>query len=297
MIKNKIKLLLTVLILTFLFSFSARNQIFAEEKTSFLLSPPTTSLTVMPGQKGTTSIKVINQSVEPIFFEAQVQDFIVEGINGSPSLVTNNSQKFSAQSWISISPKNFTIGKQQNLILNLDIYVPKNAEPGGHYAAILIKPKNNSAYEGARVETRLGSLLYLSVSGNIIENLKAEILSQKFYEYGPIDATLKIKNLGNLHTMPFGKITISDIFGRVVEVKEIPANNIFPESERDFKELLGTKLMIGRYKVSFEGNYGEGKKVSAQTYFWVIPWRIISSLLVLILLVLIILLLRRRKIL
>jgi len=271
--RKSLKLLFSILFLISL-NLIFKTQVIAQT-ISFSVSPPTTSLSLMPGERVSTLVTVVNQGQDPVFFEASAEDFIVEGTNGSISLVPESSQKFSAASWISISPKNFKIEKNTKMRLNVYIFVPPNAAPGGHYAAILLKPKNNSLSQETSVETRLGSLLYLSVSGEIIENLNAEILNQKFYEYGPAETTIKIKNLGNIHVKPFGKIILSDIFGRIIEANEIPTNNIFPESERDYKELLGTKLMMGRYKVSFEGTYGNGKNLRAEKTFWVLPWKLL----------------------
>lgn len=52
------------------------------------------------------------------------------------------------------------------------------------------------------------------------------------------------------------------------------ANNVLPNSQRNFKSTWEEKFGFGRYTAVAEVTFGDnGALVTAQTTFWVIPWK------------------------
>lgn len=255
-----------------------------ESLRTFTIVPPTVSQTLDPGGRAEGVMKVINDSNNPLTFTASIHDFIVDNTVGTPNLLPPNtlSKKFSAAAWLGVTPNTFTILPHQKQTLNYYLQVPADARPGGHYAAVVFSPATTMGVKGtgASVETKLGTLFYISVNGPIKEqSLIAKFLANAFQEYSPVTIFTQIRNSGDLHIRPTGKIELTDVLGRTVETQSLSEFNIYPGAARDFENLFGKdKPMFGRYQVSFLAAYGKNNNLPllATLYFWVIPWKLIT---------------------
>jgi len=266
------------------------------------ISPPTADFSLNPGAYAEGTIKIINDDSEAISFEASFQDFIVDNPLGIPSFQINNtSERYSASSWLEVSPSSFVIPPQTHQTVNYYIHVPSTARPGGHYAGLIFSPQNSSSLSnsGASVNTNIAALLSVSVNGETTE--KANVISitgDKFSEFGPVRITTTIQNLGDLHIKPQGRVSLINMLGSSIEAKNLPENNIFPEASRNFEVSLGNKFMLGRYKASFLGSYGKNNNnpLTSEFYFWVFPWRaFILAVLMLLAAILSAIYLKRRR--
>ena len=277
---------------------------YAQQARVISIVPPTVQEVLDPAGKAEGTMKVLNDSDQPITFKANVQDYIVQDTQGTPVLLPPNTlgDKYAASAWIGITPDTFTIPAHDKQSLNYFIQTPKGARPGGHYAAIVFSPVNTNglvAGSGATIDTEVGTLFYITINGPITENAQVtSMAAHPFQEYGPVTINAQIKNLGDLHIKPLGYISIYNTIGTKVETLNLPANNIFPGAARDYTAKFDNGFLIGRYKAVLLASYGiNGNLPLAQTiYFWVFPWKI-ASLIVLILIALILagILYRRRK--
>jgi hypothetical protein len=169
--------------------------------------------------------------------------------------------------------------------INYYIQIPSYAKPGGHYAAIVYTPlvKNTGNATGGTVNTQIGSLFYLTVKGPI--NEKAEVskfFTNLLHEYGPIDIATQVKNMGDLHIMPKGKVNVTGLFFN--QTQDLPDHNVFPGAARDFSNKFGSWLMLGPYKANLTASYGQDNNLPlvASLTFWVFPWRLVIVIILLI---------------
>src|SRR3989344_1382574 len=179
------------------------------------ISPPSVQKGVNPGDVVTGSVKVINDSNEPLTFTTSVLDYVVLNNSGIPSLITegNVSNKYAASSWVQTSPSVFTVNPQQRQDVFYTLTVPTNARPGGHYTALVFTPQESIKAQGtgAQVKTQIGTLFYISVSGPITQQANITRFSAPFFsEYGPVTVETQITNRGDLHIRPGGSITVTD---------------------------------------------------------------------------------------
>ncbi len=248
---------------------------------TFTIVPPTVAHTLDAGRNAEGTMKVINDSSTTLSFTATINDFVVNDNNGTPSLLAPNilSKKFGASSWIAVYPQNFTIPPHEKQLLNYYVQVPPNARPGGHYAAVVFTPSNSIGVNGtgASVETKAGSLFYISVNGLVNEySIVSKFFANRFQEYGPVKIETSIKNRGDLHIKPIGTITITDLLGIKIETQNLAERNIFPDTTRDYNNQFGQKIMIGRFKASLLASYGvkDNLPLMSTVYFWVFPWKL-----------------------
>ncbi|MDO8335473.1 MAG: hypothetical protein Q7T74_01670 [Candidatus Saccharibacteria bacterium] len=278
--------------------------LFAQEARSITIVPPGAEFRVDPGGKTEGILKVVNSSNTPLTFKAQIKDFIVDDTVGTPHILPDNtlSKKYSASAWIAVSPDTFTIEPGKTQQVNYYLQVPSDARPGGHYAAVVYQPQEVIGVRGtgAGVETHLGTLFYVRVNGDIVENATVTKFSPEnaFSEYGPVKINTQIANYSDSHIRPIGIVVVKNLLGQTIFSGALDEHNIFPEASRDFTTEVGDKLMFGPYTAELRANYGTNNNLTlfASTTFFVLPWKIAGiALLGIIAIVLLIIFLRRRK--
>lgn len=261
------------------------KMLFAQETTrTITIVPPANEFKVDPGTKNEGTLKVINNGTTPLTFKALIKDFVVEDSVGTPHILPDNtlSQKYSASTWIAVSPDTFTIPAGKTQKINYYLQVPSTARPGGHYAAIVYEPQETLGVQGTGtgVETHIGTLFYVRVNGNIVENATVKKFepSSKLAEYGPITINTQIINYSDSHIRPNGTISVKNLFGQVVYTQPLEEHNIFPEATRDFTNTIGKKLMFGPYTAELKANYGTANNLTlfASAAFFVLPWKIVA---------------------
>jgi len=260
------------------------KQVSAENVRSFTISPPTLNLTLKPGRKTEKSIKITNQSEETQEFTVTTVDFIVTDKSGTPELLpvgTLRDNKYAASHWVMASPDYLTVPPGKSATTTLYIQVPADARPGGRYVAVAFHPKGGTGPEGsgAAINTVIGSLVYLTVSGPTKESATVTAFSVPlFSEYGPIKLTTEIKNLGDIHITPKATVEIKNLLGQKVFSSALENLNIFPGTSRIYTNFWGQKWLLGRYSANLSGYYGQKNNLPlmATATFWVIPYKLIS---------------------
>jgi hypothetical protein len=258
--------------------------------------PPRLEITIKPGQVLTKEIKIRNESRTEKSISTSVRDFIVTDDLGTPLQIESSDQsanRWTASSWIQISPSKLMLKPGETKSLVLTVIAPDNALAGGHYAMVLHTPNNDITISqtGATVETNVGTLVYITIPGDITENASIkEFSAPKFSEYGPIDFKTVITNLSDVHIAPAGSINIYNSFGFQTAQIKLDNTNIFPYTSREFANTLNRKLMLGRYKAQVNAAFGtSGQLLTATLFFWVIPYKLIALLLIIIIIIVLIL--------
>ncbi|MBI5126831.1 hypothetical protein HZA76_00020 [Candidatus Roizmanbacteria bacterium] len=282
---SSIKTVFAVFILYTLYSI-LNTVIFAQTSIPLTVMPARNQIEVEPGEKAVLTVNFYNQSDDPISGFFRTSDFIVDDNQGTPRLIENIEEappKYVASNWFSLLYDRATLPAHNKVSLQATITVPSNAHPGGRYVAVLFQQGNNISGQsgeneeaGVGTNIRIASLIYIRVKGPISEKaLVSRFFTPYFLEYGPVKVTTDILNRGDYHITPRGIISLTDLFSGVVDQKLINGKNVFPDASRSFETDLGTKWMVGRYKVNLTGSYGEtGQVLSAATYVWVFPWRV-----------------------
>jgi hypothetical protein len=278
------------------------KMIFAQEaQRTVTISPPTIERTEDPGTTGEGTLKITNNSGTSLTFKAVIRDFVVDNPNGIPHVLVGDtlSTKYSASAWIGVSPNTFTVAPGKTQQLSYYLQIPANARPGGHYAAVMYEPQEVIGGEGtgAGVETHIGSLFYIHVKGNVIENATVKQFSaNSFQEYGPVTINTQIANSSDTDIKPQGTVTVKNILGQVAYSQPLEAHNIYPEAVRNFSNKLGKKFMFGPYTAELHATFGaaNNKTLFASVGFFILPWKIVG-LVVLALIVLILLFIFWRK--
>jgi hypothetical protein len=261
------------------------------------IAPPLITLTADPGQTLKTQLNLRDISSTNLVVKNEINDFVAAGEDGTPKILTdpNDANPFSLRTWISPLPR-LTMKPRQIRVLPITITVPKSASPGGHYGVIRFTgtpPELEGT--GVSLSASLGALVLITVNGKTTEKLSiAELAPQQkgktksLFESTPLTFITRLRNEGNIHEQPIGRIIIKDMFGKTVAGLNVnlPPRNVLPDSIRRFESpldssVIGNKKLFGRYTADLTVTYGANKQIITKSVsFWVLPYRLIIGIII-----------------
>lgn len=273
------------------------------------VSPPVKELAGNPGETVQYIVKLYNETKDAVTVKATATNFTAkENGAGEPEFADLGTEKESTHdlaSWMSLPEGNITINPLdwQTVIINIEI--PKDAEPGGHYAAAFFAPSKNeqAGPDGVSVDYKTGSLVLLTVTGEAKQggNIKSFSLknNKSFFEYVPVNMELRVENTGNVHFKPGGTIEIKNIFNKkAAELKvtnsEEEGGNVLPNSTRRYDLIWEAQenkdgpqnfwqkaqyefkhFHFGRYAAIATVVLPQGQAAPLVLNFWIIPWQLL----------------------
>jgi hypothetical protein len=294
-------LILTVLAFTVIVSVHSQNL----DGQNLAVFPAIQEELVKPGEKTRIQIQFKNGGNTALVGKLKVVDFVVADKQGTPKIVENGLvPKYGAASWISLPNDSVAIPPRDYVSLDLGVNVPYDVTTCAKYALVYFEPAAQVLKIGATtqrpqsatsVSSRLGGIIIFNLengNNNCKENLNISgLTASKFQEFGPIKVNFDIFNLSDYHIVPAGFASLSNLIGYPVDQKTISEQRIFPDAAKSYEVQLGSKWMIGRYKVLLNATSNGLHSVMKEqaVYVWVFPWRaalvVILTLIVIILLV------------
>lgn len=265
------------------------------------ISPPVIELSANPGQTITATIKVRNVAPTELIAKGRADDFGAgSSEDGQPKLLLDEQgeTRYSLKYWVTSVP-DLRLAPQELKTAIINIKVPANAEPGGHFGVIRFTavPPNLDG-TGVSLSASIGSLVLLRVNGVIKDDVQlAEFSTGKpnkdgaigvktgFFETGPVGFLVRLHNGGSVHEKAQGTIAITDTFGKNVATVAVneKGGNVLPDSVRRFEQSLAKKNLFGHYNAKLSLTYlGGQKKIDSTTSFWVIPWKLILIVLIIL---------------
>ncbi len=264
-------------------SFTAGAQQIDEDAISLAISPQLLELSANPGDSIDSTFRLTNGSADSIEIEVVARNFLPQGEDGAVEL-TEETTAFSLSQWITIDPEQTTIASRQTADFKMNITVPDNAEPGGHFGSLVFRTiPPEQAGDVALVSQEIAPVILVKIAGDVDES--AEIASFRslkniWSNQDPIQFETRVLNTGNVHFRPSGQIEIKNIFGNTVERIEIDQRNVIPDAVRrvitDWNE---PGFRFGRYSASLTVIYGEDNQIlTSETSFTVFPYQTIAPI-------------------
>lgn len=256
----------------------------------FALGPGKTELFLNPGDTVTKELYITNRLGREVEFVIDIEDFTgSRDPKETVVLLGDKRGPYSLRDYLKPELKNFTLKQGQRMIMPVIISIPADAEPGGLYGSVLIsaqpaksasQTEAGKAVGGAKIVTRLGTLFFVRVSGDVKEEGILKKFSAKldkyFFEKGPIPFEVLFENNGNVHLSPYGTIEIKNLLGREVGQLNIDPWFAMPDSLRAREVKWERGFLFGKYTALLKVNRGYGNIVDEMaTTFWVIPWKIL----------------------
>ena len=269
------------------------------------ISPVKMEILGDPGQTLQGELTLFNEEKDTKTLYSSVENFESRGESGAPFFLP---ERIGLATWIK-TQEQITLKSKETKIIPFSIQIPKNAEPGGHFAAILWGTTPPQATGGGQVAVggRLGVLILLKVSGEVKEG--GGLLDfggkdkQKFFTSLPITLAYRFNNTGGNRVVPQGEIKIKNLFGftsanipanknegsvlpggaRKFEVVwaplETPSGGQSPQGETGFWSAVKTQwseFHFGWYTARINLSWGATNQTATTTYsFFIIPWQLL----------------------
>lgn len=261
------------------------------------IAPPVVTVTAKPGEVLKATITIRNVANASMVAKNEINDFTAAGEDGTPKLLLDENQTtpYSMKAWIARIPQ-MTLKPKELVQQPVTIAVPANASPGGYYAVIRFTATPAGIdTSGVSLSASLGALILLRVQGDAKEAMSiVEFSAAKngvtstLFESTPLRFIARIRNDGNIHEQPVGRIVIKDMFGRTTAGVNVNLDrrNVLPQSIRKFdtlldKSVLGNKFMFGRYTAQLTFTYGDKNlTTSSNLTFWILPWKLLLAIVV-----------------
>lgn len=259
------------------------------------IAPPVLNLRANPGESIQANLSIRDVSTSALVVTSEVNDFTANGEDGTPKLLLGEGETspYSLKSWIAPIPQ-LTLKPKQIESLPVTIRVPANAAPGGYYAVVRFTASAPELKDtGVSLSASLGTLILLRVNGDAKEAMSVEQFAiskdgtvGSLFDAAPLDFIVRVRNEGTVHQQPTGRISVKDMFGnKVANVNvNLQQNNVLPGSVRRFESplnesVLGDRWLFGRYTADLTVTYGSANDTTtAQTIFWIIPYKLIAAI-------------------
>lgn len=255
----------------------------------FRISPVRSEFTIEKGGSQQLTVSVENPTDSNVLAQPIVNDFISSNNEtGEPRLILDDSVPAPKNSFKKLveTPAEIQLGPREKKDIVVTIRVPDNANAGGYYGAIRFVPAAAPGNGNVGLTASVGTIVLVRVPGNLTERLDLiELTSaqngkpKSFFTGGDVSVISRLKNSGDIHLQPFGKVQVKNMFGSVVHEYEYnntePRANILPDSIRKFEDSLNkpSQGWLGRYTVTANLgiSQGSGDLISASTAFWYMP--------------------------
>jgi len=248
-------------------------------QTSLGVDPAILEVILEPGIQTEKIIHVNNSSNLPLPIKAISQTFVAKEIVNVPKEKLNI---FDSSSWLELAPEDedFILQPKEVKEIKVKFNPPENAAPGGHYASLIFQPlipqelvSNQSVFVYARVAV----LVFMQVKGDIQQNLEFnQVKIDPIYNEFPIKISTTLKNVGNTHLRPEGKLIIFDEINHTIKSTiEIVPSIVLPELTKDYPVTVDGIYDYGQYSAQFQLSYGDDHILlsSEKFYFTVIPYK------------------------
>src|SRR6266568_24955 len=236
--------------------------------------PDNFDLTIQPGVPTTQTVYLVNRTDQTVPIRIDLRNFTAQGEEGAPNITTEDTT-YALAKWVTVSPATASIAPNDSQKFTFTINAPNNAEPGGHYGAIIFAttPTNALNKTGAVLSEEVTSLILARVPGNVTESATTESFTteKNFYEFCPVKFEARVKNEGVVHIQPQGQVLVKGQFGDTYTVNLQPYN-VLPDSTRKIPVVLSKKLLFGKYNAQLVAAYGsKNQQLTGSTEFYAFP--------------------------
>lgn len=241
------------------------------------LYPVSFDLLIEQGESKEGEINLRNNTGQTVTIQASKRNFTAEGEEGQVEII-EEELPFSLSEWLTITPETVTVRQGETVKFNYSITPPENAEAGGHFGSVVFATIPNPDLDdtGALLSQEVAALFLVRVPGDVVERANIETFKtdKNFYEFGPVEFQLRVKNEGGVHIRPAGVVTIQNMWGKK-DVFGFEGRNVLPNSIRQMPAKWNSTWLIGKYDANLALTYGsKNEQLYATTTFWAFPWKV-----------------------
>lgn|GEM_PF-2150761 len=256
---------------------------------SVQIVPAQVELVLEQGSNTDTWVSATNHGIDPIDLAITVSDFTLSA-SGSFETLEPGHATYSAGRWLEMPLDALHLAPGETGSIDYTITVPPDAEPGGHYAAIIFETRpveSESTEEGSqvRIAGRVVAEVLITVPGPITRSLVVDSLTVPRIAFGAGADTVEVAvtNAGNVHLTPNGYVQTWGGLPAATFDQEFGQFTLLPGASRRFSVQLGHQPWLGKMRAKTEFLYGPSigvfdRSVETTVEYFVISWKVIAIL-------------------
>lgn len=258
------------------------------------LSPAVSRPELDAGQVVAGKLTIINDGQVGYEFLVYARPFSVSGEGYDPNY-TEINERTEAYQWVSFDNTEYRLEPGESVEVGYTVRVPKDAASGGHYAVLFAETQPPAGSANVARKKRVGSLLYMNVSGDTRLSGSLESWGAPFWQKRrPVTSQLRIRNDGNTHFQADLQATYTNILGK----KQFELNQqllILPGTTRRVPVTWQNTPTLGLFKASGTVTFLDQTHNLPTQWVLLLPVRIVAVFVSVIVVLLIILWLKKRK--
>lgn len=240
------------------------------------ISPLRTELEIAPGRSQDQTLRLVNYSDKPMTVHLSAEKFSV----------TNSAYDyaFTAESdtakWVNFTKDDVELKPGESQKVGYNLGIPLTAEPGGRYISLFASTNAVTGNEQVKSKQRIGSLIYLNVSGKVTRVGKLVSLNSPWFMSAKDSWSTSLQNSGTTHYRSRYGVEINNLFGGSVATTSNDAL-ILPASVRSVTGTIPAPRWPGIYKAIFTIGLGDTPAVKQTKYLVYAPsWSVVALVIV-----------------
>lgn len=166
-----------------------------------------------PGATLSDGIVVTNHAARELTVGVYAADAFINDA-GQLDLLPAAQPSVDLGSWVRPGADSVTMAPGESVLVPFTVTVPAGATPGDYAAGVVTSLVSQSA-SGVSVDRRLGSRMYLRVTGEIVPGLTASVVGADYtgsplpWQPGSVEVTYLLTNTGNVRLDPIADVRIA----------------------------------------------------------------------------------------
>lgn len=190
-----------------------------------------------PGETQEFSLVVTNISAEKQKMLFDVEDMMIEDQN-KMTLIPEANDVFGMKNWIKSQETEWVLNPEESRRISFSLFVPFAAPVGSHFSAILLRAYPEAKSEDQQktiVSPRIGVHILVNVKGEVFGDGKIKKFSAPIFFRKKVDFQVEYQNEGNIHYIPYGGISLKNIWGQEKENLKFSKHFVFPGKQYSFE--------------------------------------------------------------
>lgn len=249
------------------------------------LSPLRTDLTIQAGGTAKVVTYLTNLTANPIEIHPIENDFVAGDEKGTPALILDENSYAPTHSLkrFMVPLSNVTIPANDTKEIDVNIVVPKSAQPGGYFGAIRYAPASAGGNQTVNLSASVASLILLTVPGPATEQLNLTNFDvqqdggtgSNFRSPNDLSLLIRFENKGSVQESPYGQISVAKGSTQLYSYGfnlNTPRQTILPDSARRWSIPIQNLGKFGKYTITGTFSYGsKGQSMQVSKTIWIIP--------------------------
>lgn len=260
-------------------------------------SRPDLSYQLDPGAELDDSVTLWNSSTRPTTFRVYATDAFTTR-EGGFDLLPGGVPATGAGSWIRLAVPDITVEPGKKVDIPVHLSVPRVASPGDHAAGVVATTQVATTDPDGNVVTvehRVGSRVYVRVSGTVVPTLVVDAISVSYrgtanpVGRGEADVRYTIRNAGNVRLRGTQHVSLSGVGGLGRIDRDLgPLPELLPGATISHEVHVDEVLPAIRLTAAIEivpvppTGVGDGavEPARATATAWAVPWTLLAVLVV-----------------